>query len=61
MQGKTFAVKKGQKFGDLFSGRKDLAAVLEGKILHDLGDIAEHDMEVTPITSNSEHIRRILA
>ena len=24
MQGKTFAVKKGQKFGDLFSGRKDI-------------------------------------
>ena len=60
MQGKTFAVKKGQKFGDLFSGRKDLAAVLEGKILHDLGDIAEHDMEVTPITSNSVEGLRIL-
>ena len=60
MQGKTFAVKKGQKFGDLFSGRKDLAAVLEGKILHDLGDIAEHDMEVTSITTNSVEGLRIL-
>ena len=60
MQGKTFAVKKGQKFGDLFSGRKDLAAVLEGKILHDLGDIAEHDMEITPVTTNSVEGLRIL-
>lgn len=60
MPGKTFAVNRGQKFADLFKDRKDVAAVMEGKILHDLGDAAEHNMEITPVLTTSEEGLKIL-
>ena len=60
MSEKQYSVKKGDKFGTPFAGKREAIAVRVGEELHDLNETATADTNVFPVTLDDEYGLNIL-